>query len=708
MALIPHNERVSYALPHDVINKAQRAHSPFKNIEQEVTYYRTYSAKIGDRNEVWWETCRRVIEGCWSIYLWHWQQHPKNMPSIALVHRLAEQMFWAMFHLQWVPAGRGLQHMGREVMWEKGSAVLNNCGFISTASMHENGLAHPFDFLMDMSMLGVGVGLDTEGEGYPVQCPSLFADGFVVTDTREGWVELLVTFLNAFDGKGKLPTAYSFFDVRKYGADLRLMGGKASGPTPLARMIVEMLWVLVPNHRFIASVTDEEGRVGIINSEIKPWDFWPQFKNVQTLLISAIDGFETYKITDNQIADLANIVGKCVVSGGIRRSAEIVLGKFGSKAFRDRKRNDQLRDAWRWCSNNSAVMDSFLAPSQCNTIGSEVGDFGDIGIFWRGVTKKMGRTGEDRADPNVVGCNPCGEQPEDPDELCNLGETAPFNCNTLDEWGVSALCTYYYCKAVSLLPVHRAATQEVINRNRRMGISMTGILPALEKFGAKAFWAKCDEVYRLLRTTDRLWSADLEVNESIRLTSLKPSGTVSLVLGVPSGMLPDKAEYSIRRIRLENTSPLIRILADHGYHCEPDLAAPATTVVEFLVRASSSKTSATFSMVEQLDLVEDIQRYWSDNMVSNTIGFKAHEQKHIGPEIFRRQGRVKSLAFLALEDHKYKQAPYEAISRATYESKAANLVSFSLAEALPFYVHENDERFCEGASCQISQVMVPA
>jgi len=706
MALIPHNERVYYTLPQDVIDEAQKARSPFRNIEQEVTYYRTYSAKIGDRNEVWWETCKRVIEGCWSIYLWNWQK--RNIPvPVDIGDRLARTMFWAMFRLQWVPAGRGLQHMGREVMWEKGSAILNNCGFISTGNMHTKGFAYPFEFLMDMSMLGVGVGLDTQGEGYSVKCPSdTTQTQYLVADTREGWVDMLTTFLNAFDGKDCLYPSWDFSEVRKYGADLKLMGGKASGPTPLARMLVELLWVLVPGHKFVVDITDETGRVERISESIPSWRFWTQFKNVQRLDIVGLDGFEAYAIADNQIADIANIIGKCVVSGGIRRSAEIVLGKFSSKAFRDRKRNDMLRDAWRWCSNNSAVVDDHLAPSQCNTIGNEVGDYGDVGVFWRGLTREMGRTGELLEDPNVVGCNPCGEQPEDDEELCNLGETAPFNCNSLDEWGVSALCTYYYCKAVSLLPVHRAVTQSVIDRNRRMGISMTGVLPALEKFGEDSFWKKCDEMYSVLRATDRIWSKDIGVGESIRLTSLKPSGTVSLVLGVPSGMLPDKAEFSIRRIRLENTSPLIRILQDHGYHCEPDLAAPATTVVEFLVKASSSRTSANFSMVEQLDLVEDIQRYWSDNMVSNTIGFRAHEQKDIGPEIFKRQGRVKSLAFLALEDHKYKQAPYEAVSREVYEAKAERLIPFSLSEALPFYVHENDEKFCDGEKCSVGSVMV--
>ena len=193
------------------------------------TFKRTYARPLenGDTEE-FWETCRRVVEGVYNIQKIHCRnlRLPWNEPK---AQRSAQEMFERMWSFKWLPPGRGLWTMGTDMVMEKGSACLNNCAFVSTEEIDVD-FAAPFVFLMDMSMLGVGVGGDTKGsEKIKIQVPRYTDEPYVVEDSREGWVDLIKVILNSFVGKGYYPAKIDYSQVRPKGAIIKGFGGTASG-----------------------------------------------------------------------------------------------------------------------------------------------------------------------------------------------------------------------------------------------------------------------------------------------------------------------------------------------------------------------------------------------------------------------------------------------------------------------------------------------
>ncbi len=700
----------AYRLPEDFVEK-YKSLRPDMSIPAYVTYMRTYAAKVGDRLEYWWETCRRVVEGAFTVLRWHERENQVAGLDWPWLDKWARVMFDRMFHMKWVPAGRGLQHMGRESVWKKGAAVLNSCAFISTKHL-EDDLAAPFEFLMDMSMLGVGVGFDTLGAGRARAFAPRLRRKVVhhVEDTREGWVNVLRTLLKAFEGEGELPAAFDFSKVRKAGEPLGTMGGVASGPAPLIQLVWDVFEVLAhPEWKYrLVDESDEVIRI-YCDSDVTE--------------IEEGEEIPSYPITSEQISDIANIAGKCVVSGGIRRSAEIGLSKPDDALFRDIKRvkrnlSDEWKaaasarfgwapetrnDAWRWAANNSFIFDERIDRANARAIAESVAEYGDPGILNRWLCRSRGRLidGPDYSDLLAEGTNPCGEQQLEDGELCNLVEISAPAHESISDFSITCVCAFLYGKIVSLAPTHRADVNAIIRRNRRVGVSQTGYFRALQKFGREEMIERCKDGYITIEKVDARISKMFGVPQSIRTTSIKPSGTVSLVLDVPSGLRPDEAPFYIRRIRFEKTSPLVGYLRDHGYPTEQDKQSPNSVVVSFPISTGCARGVADVKAREQLDMVVDLQTYWSDNMVSNTIQFLESEKGDLADLIYEYGDRVKSLSFLCYDGHKYEQAPFEAISEEEYKALMDNIIPLDYALLGAYSQHDQEDKFCEGIACTV-------
>ena len=848
-----HASVISSSRPGDVIPYRAEFHlpeefiAPFKEIqpsmsvESYVTYLRTYSDTIfGEdgrpRMEQWWESCRRVIEGTFSFLCWHIHVNEIKNFDFEWAMRWAKIMYTRMFEMKWTPAGRGMQHMGREAVWIKGGAILNNCAFVSTKAI-EDDLLEPFDFLMDMSMLGVGVGFDVGGAGtVSIIPPYIGNQTHVVEDTREGWLKVKDIVLGAFsEGVAHhLPRAIDFSKVRPEGSVLRTMGGLSSGPGPLIRMVWDLFEVLArPEWKYVITESDD----GLKLTFAVESDYHNQ------------DHEHTrYGVDSSLIGDCMNILGKCVVSGGNRRSAEIGLSPVEDWKFRTTKSTkhgvsrawrdshivrygfapETRNDAWRWAANNSHVLDEPLTWGRAKEIGEAVGDKGDPGIFNRYIARSRGRLkdGDDFKDFLVEGCNPCipedqwidtdlgprqvkdligvpfralvggkayacagfwatgnkqvyritlsdgtwfratgnhrfwvenrgwtqlldmrladnvnvngiaeavldvredgfeatydctvdevhefvqngvrshncGEQPLEDKELCNLVETVPLRHTSLTDWVHTCFCALLYGKIVSLIPTHRADTNAIIRRNRRIGVSQAGVFPAVKQLGLKKYVEWCDEGYKAMRRFDKEISGMFQVNESVRITSMKPGGTIPLVLGVPSGLRPDEAPFYIRRIQFDKTSPIIPLLMVSGYPVEQSKQSPNAVVVEFPVATGSQQSVSDVSAETQLKLIHIIQTYWSDNMVSNTVQYKEAEKDKLPQLIFLYGNKLKSLSFLSYDGHTYEQAPFEAISEAEHEKRVSALTPIDYAELGAYSKHEQDDKFCEGIACSI-------
>ena len=642
------------------------------NTLSELTFLTKYSRKKEDgTKEKWYEVCRRCIEGMYSILKDHCA-HQRTPWNEFKAQKAAQDAFDRMFHFKWTPPGRGMWAMGTEyVHLNQSNSSLNNCAFISTEKLSTHSAYEatmPFARLMEMSMNGVGVGFDTKGAGKltiwePVGDPVIF----IVPDTREGWSESVAVQLESFFFKNRQPIQFDYSQVRPSGAPLKSFGGTASGPGPLMDV-----------HESIAK----------------------QFS-----------GRHGEKITSRDIVDIMNKLGKAVVAGGARRSALIALGESEDDDYVNLK-NWELPenaertgpDGWAWTSNNSVLVNS---GDSLDHLVDKIAINGEPGVIWLDMMRRFGRMAdtENSRDYRVSGCNPCAEISLESHEFCCLVELYPSKHDSFADFKKSVKHAYMYAKAVTLMPSTWAETNEVITRNRRIGISMTGIVDFIESKGWSEMQLWMDEGYQYLNFVDTKYSEWLGVRNSVKLTTVKPAGTTSIIAGTTSGVhWPTTSGYYIRRIRFHKTDPLVPILKKAGYHIEDDVMDSKSTVVaSFPTRGLDVRSELDVSIWEKASLAAMAQRYWADNMVSVTVSFKDSEKDQISPLLRSLQGQVKSLSFLPISEEgtTYAQAPYEPIDQAEAIKMMKRIKPLDL-DAL--YTKADDgsgEKFCTTDSCEI-------
>lgn len=620
-----------------------------------VTYLRTYSRRIEgeDRTEEFWETLARVVNGTFSIQKNHCKQH--RLPwDEKKAQRTAQKMFQLMWSFRFLPPGRGLWAMGTPQLLKNGGASLNNCSFVSTKDINQDPVT-PFLFLMDMSMLGVGVGFDVLGADKAKIYTPKGSVTYQIPDTREGWVEALALFLTAFLVKGSKMPVFDYSLVRPAGAIIKGFGGIASGPQPLI-------------------------------------DF---FEYVEENIFRKKIGL-TLSSTD--IVDIMNLIGKVVVSGNSRRSSEIALGELDDDAFINMKQDKEKLVSHRWASNNSIFAAKGMDYIHIAKVSATNGE---PGYFWLDNARAYGRMADppNWKDAKACGTNPCNEQTLEHAELCNLVETFPSRHDSLEEYLETLKIAYLYAKTVTLVPTHWEITNAVMMRNRRIGLSQSGIVKAFKKHGRRNILNWCDEGYKFITALDVQYSNWLCVPQSIKKTSVKPSGTVSLLPGEPPGIHYPHSEYYIRRIRISKYSPLVPALIKAGYKVEPEIGKEDSTVVaEFPVHEEFyDRGKDNVSIWEQVSNAIEYQRLWADNQVSVTITFTPEEARDIPHILEMHEDKLKSISFLPLFNHGYQQAPYETITKAEYEKMKSCLTPVDLRAT----IEAEAPAGCDGEACSI-------
>jgi ribonucleotide reductase alpha subunit len=463
-----------------------------------VTYKRTYARLIEEekRTEEFWETVRRVVEGCYSIQKEHCKKlglpwNPKK------AQKSAQTMYEKVWNFKFTPPGRGFWMMGTEFIDKHGSMALNNCGFVSTEDIAIK-KSKAFEWLMDALMLGVGVGFDTKGAGkIEIKKPKDETFVFEVPDSREGWVQALRHLLMAYF-EGRAMPVYDFSKIRPAGSLIRGFGGVASGPQPLKDMLNSQKEIL-------------DKRIG-------------------------------NTLTSVDIVDLMNLIGKCVVAGNVRRSAEIAIGSVDDDEFLTCKQDQEALYHHRWASNNSVYG---YRGMDYQKIVDNIAKNGEPGIIFMKNAQDYGRMGRppNYKDKKAKGVNPCGEQTLESFELCCLVETFPSRHHSLPEFLDTLKYAYLYAKSVTLINTHWNETNAVMGKNRRIGTSQTGIVDAFAKHGRSEVLRWCDEGYKRLKQLDEKFSNFFCVPQSIKITTVKPSGTVSILPGVAPGIHYPHSEY---------------------------------------------------------------------------------------------------------------------------------------------------------------------
>ena len=627
----------------------------------EAVYFRTYSRlKSNGKQERWADTIIRVVEGMLSIRKsWH-REHGLPWDHTQWMS-IGIEMAQAMFEMKLLPPGRGLWAMGTEYVYERGSHGLNNCG----ARAVTDSLSEAAAWIMDSLLMGVGVGFSTDqatfGAFYiPTGSPRMYQ----IPDTREGWVESVRLLIASYEQPQQAPCKFDVSLVRPAGQPIRGFGGIASGPEPLVKL-----------HRRLESYL----QAYIHEQNSKP----------------------------RLIIDIMNAIGACVVAGGVRRSAELATGRIDDLEFINFKNYDLHPDRREigWMSNNSVVLSQSNEFELLPQIAGRIRDNGEPGIINLINVQKYGRIGKKKPDLATL-FNPCAEIPLESSELCNLIECFPTRCqDTHDLWRAMELATIY-ASTVSLLPSHLEDTNRVIARNRRIGVSISGIADWVDTTSISHVTMALRRGYEEhVEPTNCQMAALAGIAPSIRLTTVKPSGTISLLAGVSPGMHWPVFRHGIRRMRINEGSPIVEILKAAKVPCEKDTYSDQTLVFSFPLQSGSGRTRSVkeVSVWEQASLVAMLQREWADNAVSNTLTFSPKkEANEIERVLACFAPLIKSLSLLPDQDERasYAQPPYETISQDRYEDLKKEI------HIIPWDgLHGSDgeeSRFCDSSSCEVA------
>ena len=668
----------SFRLSEEFVNKYQSIPAPFgfsdagSNSLGEITFIRTYSrVKEDGTKERWHEVCRRVIECMYSVQKNHAKDNrlPWNDNK---AQKSAQEAFQRMFELKWTPPGRGLWAFGTPMTMEKrNSASLQNCAMVSTRDLDRNDPGALFAWVMDALMLGIGVGFDTLGQDkqMSIYAPTEPANIYEIPDTREGWVESVRLLINSFLRQNQSSQLFNYDLIRPLGALIKGFGGVASGPAPLIDL-----------HTRIRNVIGS--RAG-----------------------EALDS--------RAIVDIINLIGTCVVSGNVRRSATLALGTpedngfinlKNPEVFPERNSYDPEKPGWAWMSNNSI---SATIGTKYEDYVDLIADNGEPGFIWLDVAREYGRLADapDYKDARIMGFNPCAEQPLESYELCTLVEVHLNRHESKEDFLKTLKFAYLYGKTVTLMPTHWPVTNGIMQRNRRIGTSLTGIAAFADEYGLPTTREWMDEGYSKIRHYDHQYSEWLCVRESVRVTTVKPSGSVSLLSGATPGVhWGPGGEFYLRAIRFGDQDPMLHLFKAAGYKIEQDIVSANTSVVYFPVASGHRRAEKQVSLFEKIGLAATAQKYWSDNGVSVTLSFdKETEKQFVAPALNMYEGQLKAVSFLPMGNKTYPQQPYTEISREEYNSYVGTIgkIDWSAIYDGVENLEAEGEAYCSTDACEI-------
>lgn len=671
---------LSFGLSDEFINRYKDRPVPFGfelpggSSLGEITFITKYSRKREDgTKERWYEACRRVIEGMYSLQKDYVKAN--RLPwNDRKAQASAQEAYDRLFTLKWTPPGRGMWIMGTPLVnQQKNSAPLQNCAFVSTDDMTVNDPSMPFTFLMEASMLGVGVGFDTRGadKGFKIHEPSPMHDPVVIPDDREGWVNSVRLVLEAYLKPNQHLPEFDYSLIRPAGEPIKTFGGTAAGPASLIEL-----------HQTLRRLLG--GRAG-------------------------------QPLTSTDIADIGNLIGKCVVAGNVRRSAEILLGDIKDEAFLDLKNWEVNPErmayptGWGQLSNNSVVVG---VDTPLDAIVEKIAINGEPGVIWLDTARNYGRLKDapDYKDYRVMGFNPCAEQPLESGEMCTLVETYLHNHESKEDFHRTLKFAYLYAKTVTLIPTHWPKTNAIMQRNRRIGTSASGLANFADDKGLNVLREWLDTGYGIVGQYDRIYSEWLCVRESIRTTTVKPSGTVSLMAGASPGVhWQPGGKYFDRAMRFSKDDPMVVLAGDAGYRVEQAKENPDNVVIFFPVKSQASRSEKQVSIYEKAHLAAEAQRWWSDNAVSVTVSFDAEKEKDDVKRVLAMQaGNLKTVSFLPMGNAVYPQMPYTEITEADYVAAEDRIFGIDFE---PLYTGDMEaidaigEAFCSTDACEVKDLL---
>ena len=624
------------------------------NVYQQYIHKSRYARFLPEKNrrEHWTETVQRYVD-----YMFDRLENYDD--------KLKKEVYEAIFNLEVMPSMRALMTAGKAL--DRDNVAGYNCSYLPIDD------PKAFDEAMCILMNGTGVGFSVERQ-YVNKLPEIpdelyECDSVIsVRDSKEGWskaLRMLISLLYA----GEIPK-WDLSHLRPAGAPLKVFGGRSSGPEPLNDLFKFVIKTFKTAH----------GR----------------------------------KLTSLECHDIMCKIGEVVVVGGVRRSAMISLSNLSD----DRMRHAKAGAWWeangqRSLSNNSAVY----------TEKPEVGQFmaewlsiyesksGERGIFSREASQKVAKKGG-RRDPNhEFGTNPCSEIILRPYQFCNLTEVvirSDDNEKSLARKIRVATILGTIQSTLTHFPYLRKIWQKNTEEERLLGVSFTGIYdcPLMNDPTDPTLPDRLTKLRQVAIDTNKEWSEKLGINQSVAITCVKPSGTVSQLVLSPSGIHPGHDHYYYRRVRSDNKDPLTNHLIEAGVPHEPDVMKPhATTVFAFPIKLpEGSVTRNEVDAIKHLELWFQYQRHWCEHKPSVTINVTEEEWPRVGAWVYDHFDEMSGVSFLPYDGGSYKQAPYETITKEEYEAAIINIptdIDWDILVEHDDNVEGTQTLACSAGNCEI-------
>lgn len=593
--------------------------NPYENFIALSRYARWIESE--QRRETWGETVNR--------YMTFMNDYAKKL-GVTPDQEWLNEVETAIFNRNAMPSMRALMTAGPALARDHVAGY--NCSFIPVDSPRS------FDEAMYILMCGTGVGFSVESK-YVDKLPQInehfekSSTVIVVDDSKGGWAKALRELL-ALLWQGQIP-GIDVSHVRPSGARLKTFGGRASGPQPLVDL----------------------------------FDFCVRtFKNSAGRKLKPIEAH-----------DIMCKIGEVVVVGGVRRSALISLSDLDDFDMESAKSGNWWEaNVQRALANNSAVYNEkpsatrFLKEWQAMVASGS----GERGIFNLDVAKReTARHG--RRDPSqIAGTNPCGEINLRPYEFCNLTEVVVREGDSLDDLKRKVSVAVYLGTMQSTMTNFkylRKIWRDNCEEERLLGVSLTGqfgheVLSGSRGLKVLAEWL--DELREWSIEENKQWADAFGINQSVAITTVKPSGTVSQLTGVSSGMHPWHSEYYARSVRADNKDPITRMMNDFGIPSEPDVTKPdSTTVFYFPIKApKGALTRNELSAIDHLEIWKVYKQHWTEHNPSITVNVRDHEWVAVANWVYANWDVVAGISFLPHSDHTYRQAPYQELTEAEYNA----------------------------------------
>jgi ribonucleoside-triphosphate reductase (thioredoxin) len=571
----------------------------------------------------------------------------------------------AIVGLEIMPSMRAMMTAGPAL--ERDNTAGYNCSYLPVDDPKS------FDEAMFILLCGTGVGFSVERQFVQKlpEVPELFISDttIVVKDSKEGWAKAFRQLL-ALLWAGEIPK-WDVSQVRPAGARLKTFGGRASGPAPL---------------------------VELFNFSVQT------FKNAQGR-----------RLTSMECHDLMCFIGQIVVVGGVRRSAMISLSNLSDDRMRHAKSGQWWETAAHRALANNSV--SYTEKPDIETFMREwlslvESKSGERGVFNREASKKQAAKYGRRDPEHEFGTNPCSEIILRPYQFCNLTEVVVRATDTYDSLArkvklATILGTIQ--SSFTRFPYLRKVWQRNTEEERLLGVSLTGImdnpLMTMKNKGLESTLAKLREV---AVETNAEWAERLNINASVAITCVKPSGTVSQLVDSASGIHARHSPYYIRTVRGDNKDPLTQFMKDQGIPNEPCVfKGDTTTVFSFPVMSPNrAVTRNDMTAIEQLEMWLTYQRYWCEHKPSVTISVRDDEWLTVGAFVYEHFDEMSGVSFLPHSDHTYQQAPYQDCTRDEYKALLKSMPKQINWDALSEYEQEDNTvamqtMACSGDVCEI-------